>query len=931
MGAKSKYFLCFFVGFLFLMSFASAQTQEKGDISGTVLDEEGAFLPGATATLRGQKLFQKSLSLVTNDRGSFRFLNLTPGVYELEIALSGFNTQRLSNIQISVGKTTSVQVNLTVVKLNKEVTVVATAPLIETKTPQLTTNFDNSQIENTPSRSRDFKDIMNAAPGLYDMSGFGAGGNNGWGGLAMGSTTTGFQLNGVDVGKPDYGYSTMNPLYETIEEIQVVATGASAEFGNFTGASVNVVTKSGANDFSGSFTTIYSGGPSWSADNSKGLVNLKPDLYKYNVAFSATLSGPLIKEKLFFSLGAGYGDFKYKYKGGSPYYERNTKQQYYAKFDWLLNNRNTVTLLWNGNPIAIKNRHVLSGWQDSTGYDFPMTMNTLFASWNSTFGPNTVSYVKFAGYKDNITKHMFAPDVPMYYDISNNVYYGGFSEQMRDYSQRTQVNAALTHYADAFLNASHEFKMGVEYERSYAGEWRQYSGGGYFQSYDYGDGTTYWNAIQWAGRDNLGKVNRFCAFVQDNIQIGKRLFVNLGLRYENPKLTARYHTGTLVKFNILSPRLGFSYDFSGDAKNVFHFSYGKYYNKPLIGTYYSATPGSNNYYIYEAFLPTAPFDTSSDNLKNMFAFLTQPQFLAFVQTQGTPVTVDPNLKLNSTDAFNVGFERQLGTDYALSIDYIYKRDRNRYQFTSSNANKHVYQERLWTDPWLQNTITVWDQVDDLPDDELTLANSKFEKKIHHMVMFVFKKQPRNNWSMMFSYFYQNSKGNGPGLDGELDLFGANYYNFDTDPQYYKNPLQYGYIWDRTHQIKLLTSYFGPWGLNFNADLRIMSALPWETQVNSRYANVSRSYGRITLFLDKRGSHRPSASYTLNLRVAKEFKIKASQLELQFDVFNCFNSDYYYRVGLSPIGVYAPSGKSNYGKPTSLFPPRTARLGLTWRF
>ena len=221
-------------------------------------------------------------------------------------------------------------------------------------------------------------------------------------------------------------------------------------------------------------------------------------------------------------------------KGGSPFYERNTKQQYYAKMDWLVNNKNTVTLLWNGNPISIKNRHVLSGWQDSTGYDFPMTMNTLFASWNSTLGANTVLYIKFAGYRDNITKHMYAPDVPMYYDTSNNVYYGGFSEMMRDYSQRTQVNAALTHYSDDFLKSSHEFKVGVEYERSHAGECRQYSGGGDFQSYNYGDGTTLWYAKKWAGRDNLGKVSRFCAFAQDNLQVGKKLFLNLGLRFENP-------------------------------------------------------------------------------------------------------------------------------------------------------------------------------------------------------------------------------------------------------------------------------------------------------------------------------------------------------------------------------------------------------------
>jgi hypothetical protein len=907
------------------------QTHEKGDIAGTIVDQEGGILPGATITLEGEKLFQRSISMVASERGVFRFLNLTPGVYKLKISLAGFNSMELSNVPVSVGKTTPVQVKLTAATVTAETTVVATAPLIETKTPQLTTSFTSVVIEATPSRSRDFKDIMNAAPGFYDMSGFGAGGNNGWAGLAMGSSTTAFQLNGVDVGKPDYGYSTVNPLYETIEEIQVIATGASAEYGNFIGAAVNVVTKSGTNEFHGSLSLSYTGGPGWFADNSGGLVNLKPDSYKYDIPIAGTFSGPVISEKLFFSLGAGYEDANYKRKGGSPFYESNQKQQYYAKLDWLVNNRNTVTLLWNGNPVSIKNRHVLEGWQDSTGYDFPMQMNTLFASWNSTLTANSVLYVKFAGYKDNITKHMYAPDVPMYYDITNNVYYGGFYEHMRDYSQRRQVNAALTHYADNFLKSSHEFKVGVEYEKSQAGEWRQYSGGGYFDSYDYGDGTTLWYAIQWDGRDNLGKLNRFCAYAQDNIQVGKKLFFNIGLRYENPKLTARYFSGTLADFNIFSPRVGFSYDLRGDAKSVFHASYGRYFNKPLIGTFYRATPGSNNYYNYETVLPTAPFDTSSDNLKAMLAYLTQPEFLAFVQTQGTPVAIDPNLKVNNTDTFNIGFEKQLGADFALAIDYIYKRDRDRYQYTSSNAANHVYTERQWTDPWLNNTITVWDQVDDLSDNALTLTNSKLEKKNHHLIMVVLKKQPSRNWAMTLSYFYQNSKGNTPGLDGEADMFGQCYINFDTDPEFSQNSYMYGPVWNRTHQIKLLTSYLGPWGLSLSADLRIMSALKWETQFNSRFADVARSYGRITLFLDPRGSHQPTASYTLNLRAAKLFKIKGSQLELQLDMFNLFNSDYYYRVGISPFGVYSPSGISNYGKPTSLFPPRTSRVGLTWRF
>ena len=94
------------------------------------------------------------------------------------------------------------------------------------------------------------------------------------------------------------GILRSTPSYDTIEEIQVISTGASAEYGNYIGAAVNVVTKSGTNDFRGSLTVFYTGGTGWFADNSGGLPTLLPDRYKYDVPIAGTFSGPLIREKL---------------------------------------------------------------------------------------------------------------------------------------------------------------------------------------------------------------------------------------------------------------------------------------------------------------------------------------------------------------------------------------------------------------------------------------------------------------------------------------------------------------------------------------------------------------------------------------------------------------------------------------------------------
>ena len=100
MKSCAKSVLSSLVFCLILSSMIFPQTMEKGDISGTVVDQEGSVLPGATVTLRGEKLFQSSISKVANDRGVFRFLNLTPGVYKLEVTLAGFNTLELPNIAV---------------------------------------------------------------------------------------------------------------------------------------------------------------------------------------------------------------------------------------------------------------------------------------------------------------------------------------------------------------------------------------------------------------------------------------------------------------------------------------------------------------------------------------------------------------------------------------------------------------------------------------------------------------------------------------------------------------------------------------------------------------------------------------------------------------------------------------------------------------
>jgi hypothetical protein len=909
------------------------QVKEKGEISGTVTDDQGVALPGAQVVLTGANLFQKSLATTTDANGVFRFVFLNPGTYSAEISLQGFDTMKFSSILVAAGRATPIQAKIAPSKQQKEVIVVAKTVLVETKSPQISVNFENVIVQNVPN-SRNFIDIVNAAPAINDNDAYGEAGNVSWGGggvyLARGSMTSSFKINSVDVSNPAYGMTYVNPLYETIEEVQITSIGASAEYGNFVGASVNIVTKSGTNQFHGALSGNWTGNFLYATNLSK-----HPDYeyqvdWAYNSEAAAILSGPIIKEKLFFSIAGGFAGLKTKYKTGEIW-ETQNRPRTYGKLDYRMNNTNTFSMMLNINPSNHTNYGLWGPlYALSTAFTENLAMNAIYASWNSILNTKSYVYVKFAGYKDHINWNPTNPGIPQYVDGSNYAAYGGSQTERKIFSSRWSINSQLSYYADEFLGMNHEFKLGVEYDRAQAGEWKEYSGGGYLYSVPSGNNTI-WQGSTGGGLNNLGIIKTPRAYIQDNLKVNKNLYLNLGLRYEHPALSARFFSGDVTKFNILSPRLGFSYDIKGDATTVIRGSFGIYYNQLLTGTYYYCLPGNADKSVYVLELPTESFDPTAQNIEDRLALVTQPQNLVSVYSYGTPVPVDPKLKLNGTNVFSMGFARQLGNNFAVEVNYIYKKGMNRYQIKS--LAQHTYSPYEWTDPWLGDTITLWQQTDSNPDNQLLFTNSTWEKTQHHFIEFILRKNPTNKWAMMLSYVYQNSKSNMSGL-GSNDLFGYPDYNVDTDPQYFQNPLQWGRQWMHAHQLKLITTYFGPWGINLSGDFHLMSGQPWAPEISPynipAESRPFRSIGSPSILLEQRGSHGSPLSAIMNLRIGKAFKIRASTLEFQFDIFNAFNGKYYYRVITQPWRVYQ-DGTSAYGQPSSLFSPRNSRINIAWRF
>ncbi len=942
LGSQARVVVAALVGILLFSGSALAQTPVKGDISGIVVDQSNAALPGVTVTLTGQNLFQKSLTVVSDREGAFRFLSVTPGEYELEFTIQGMRTVKITGVAVELGLATPVKALMRIAQLHEEVQVVANGPTIEVSRPQVTVNYTTKMIDNLPASTRSYIDVMNASPGINDNTAYGTSGNVSFSGFSTGSMTSAFRFNGVDVSDPAFGYSAISPIYESIEEIQVVGIGASAEYGNFEGAAVNVTTKSGTNQLHGSASAVYTGAGLY-GNNSGGVYELRPNDYRYKDEVTGTIGGPIVKGKLFYFAAGGYSTQKWEPRNTTEFMWNKFKR-YQVKLDWVVNPNNTLSIMYNGNPAVQHNFYFSAGQAPSASQDYTQSMDTVFGSWRSVLSPRALLDVRFAAYSNVIKATPWYPGMPPYTDNGTGKSYGSGPFDRSIPASRFAVDPVLGLVGWNALGAKHDLKLGLEWDKSRAGEDRVYSGGGSFNSLPLAGNVTQWTAQAGGDMHDMSYISRVGLFAQDEATVGRRLHLSLGLRYERPDITAAKFNGSVMTFNIFSPRVGFAYDVKGDATSVVRASYGLYVNKVLGQTYYPALPGTDNAYVYQATFPTTAFPTFNPNdansLKQMFTLLTQPQFLYQTYQYSIPATVDPNLKQNGSNVFSVGFDRALGTKTTLSATYLYRNSVNRYDLKSSA--QHTYAEVMWTDPWLGNTVPLWQQTDKNPDTNLMLANSSWEKARTQMLMLVLRRQFTRDASIMASYTYQNTLSNLPG-NGSSDLFGFPDYNVDTDPQYTQNPLQWGHQWDRPHQFKLSGNYIFPGGFLLSSNFRGVSSVPWQPQVGLSVTNqgqlnlpvgtkIVRTIGSPIILLDTRGSHRGPMTWNLDLRVAKNFKVAQSRsVEIRVDVFNALNAGYYYNVASTPYAVYASTGRPSYGLPTSLFDPRNVQFSMVWKF
>ncbi len=317
-------------------SFAAAQGAATADLRGTVKDPNNAVVPNATVTLRDEAK-NLSRSAPTNAEGVYAFTGMPPGLYTLTVEASGFGKLTAKDVKLTVGQQAELPISLKVASATAEMTVSATADVIETQKTSVATTIDETRIDNLPINERNYISFAQTQSqvnrdsgrpiGPAPTSGLNIGGQRG--------RSTLVQVDGADNTDNSINAARSTLGQDAVQEFQVITNSYAAEYGRASGGVINVVSKSGTNDLHGNLFGFLRH-KSFQANNRFAPIDDAP----YTRAqYGATLGGPILKDKTWF-----FGAFEQRRRQESGFFTTDVTQGLTASA--------TIPVIAGLNPIA---------------------------------------------------------------------------------------------------------------------------------------------------------------------------------------------------------------------------------------------------------------------------------------------------------------------------------------------------------------------------------------------------------------------------------------------------------------------------------------------------------------------------------------------------------------------------------------------------
>jgi hypothetical protein len=419
----------------------AAQTQ-TGTIEGKVVDQQNAVLPGATVTISGPR---GSQSTVTDAEGIFRFVGLQPAEYTVKTEMSGFTAQEFQ-ASVGMGRTVTVDFTLKLSTFGERVEVTSTASAVDVRSAATETSVSSDLLNLMPIYSATSTGLLNNAPGINSDSAYGA----------QGAFGNALLMDGVDTRDPEGGSAWTFFNQNLIQEIQIGGLGAPAEYGGFTGAIINTITKSGGNAFGGLFSMRYTNDSLASDNLSQEALAANPTLgdaaiVKKLVDYTVQLGGPIKRDKAFF-----FGSVQRYSENQNPAGPVTKRTDISPRFNmkFTLQPSATDSLIFGTQYDAYNLTGRVGYWPVAQAGDRQtVTEDAPEWVWNAQyrkiFGNNNLLEAKFTGYWGFYYLDPVDPSI-FTFDGESGEYSGGGGGQYYADRTRNQLQVSFTKYANKF-------------------------------------------------------------------------------------------------------------------------------------------------------------------------------------------------------------------------------------------------------------------------------------------------------------------------------------------------------------------------------------------------------------------------------------------------------------------------------------------------
>jgi hypothetical protein len=878
----------------------STQVAQRSAIVGRVVDATNAALQSATVTLGGASVLGGERRAITDREGRYRFDGLLPGTYDLSADAPGLTRSQRPGVRLPVETTWTVDFQLEVSPMQETVDIVSAAPLVDVTTGSTPARFERELLQNLPT-GRSLESVLNLAPGVTD--------NVAFGGTQVSSNS--YSVDRVSTVETLQGKAWTPVPYNWLESVQVVALGAPAEYGQFTGALTNGVLRSGSNRFSG-LGEFIAYVPDWTADNTKELnptlqAAFTPKELLESWDANGQVGGPLQRDRLWFFAGLGTIRERFRPFGYSgPASTDRTEPSALVKVD---------SAMGRVQLQGFYQRDVSNSQGVGLGPDRPTLDSTPDGKrrnhvWNAraTWAPSAATFIELrsGGYTGASRRLPHPPATldgpPVRRDLDARVFLDNTPAVSLD--DRAGVTTALRFgHRRSIWRGDHDLTAGLEFESADADSFTGV-GGGRVEEYA---GGVLRGVMLWNGNRVRTSNTRTTLYVQDRLSLSD-VTLEPGLRLD--MYGGRVPDGEVFRTTPLALRFGVAWDIQGRHRTVARAHFGRYYDMSFSYIY--------SWYDVEGITPRI-----SGVETETIGFVEVSRFL----DAAPPSTIDPDLKQAHVDQWTTGIDHQLLRDLAVEARYIHRRFGNFIGYVDRRLDE-------WTSFTVQDPgpdgiagnaddggmLTGYREYPGVRD--LVITNPDGAYRRYDALQFIARKRNARGWEMQGSYTWSRSVGTIGGVDGTNYTFSAmspgGYGAAPNGPTSLRDAGTTRSQFDYS-EVKLLGFYHAPWlhGATLGAVYR------WYT--GSRWHRQAFVPGFGNLVAETPNSRQLPSIARLDLRVEKTFRLTVapSSFGVFAEAFNVTN------VG-RPLAYVRQSGP-RFGQPSSWMDPRTIRIGVRYSF